>query len=148
MPTESERHNRNQQVARWSCAIEVGQNVTEEFGLITIYESFEPQFLLHLTNLTNCSSAGDADAIQTCFDQEGQSARDTYIEFYNLVHEVCPSAVEKSNSNFNRKFSLYLCSQMKKPHRELLYFSGPYVWHQPNQQKFSTIHSNRCKCKI
>lgn len=71
-----------------ACAIEVAENVTLDFGLITIYESFEPQFLLHLVSFQNCSSAGDADAIQACFERESEAASKTFGEFLGLVREV------------------------------------------------------------
>lgn len=71
-----------------ACAIEVGQNVTTEFGLATIWESFEPLLLVHLANVTDCPNAGDADAIQVCFDRESEAALVTYSEFLDRVREV------------------------------------------------------------
>lgn len=71
-----------------SCAIKVAENVTLDFGLITIYESFEPLFMVHLASIHNCSTAGDADAVQACYEQESEATSKTFGEFLSLVREV------------------------------------------------------------
>lgn len=71
-----------------ACAIEVGENVTNDFDLGAIYQSFEARLLNHLANVTDCPNAGDADAIQACFDRESQAAMVTYRAFVSRVREV------------------------------------------------------------
>lgn len=71
-----------------TCVIEISQNVTTEFELVTIWEQYEARFLTHLANLTDCPTAGDADAVQRCFDRESQRAIVTYREFLGVVREV------------------------------------------------------------
>lgn len=75
-------------VAVLTCAIQVGQNVTQEFNLTVVWDFFEPTLTEHLANLTNCSSAGDNDAVQACLRAESLAANATYFDFVATVNEV------------------------------------------------------------
>lgn len=90
---ESQRNHHN--LTNWSCAIEVGKNVTDEFELNWIWVVFDPIFLEHLANITNCSSDGDADTVQACTEREQLATRATYVEFLASVREVRLLSIEK-----------------------------------------------------
>lgn len=97
-----------------ACAIEVAENVTIEFGLVTIYESFEPQFLLHLASFQNCSSVGDADVVQACFERESEAASKTFEKFLGLVQEVMFEFKGRTKVDVSSMYFIFLSRKMKK----------------------------------
>lgn len=72
-----------------ACTIEVGKNVTQEYELVVIWEAYEPQLLAHLANFTSCPSAGDADAVEACYNNEVQASNETLRDFLATVRNVC-----------------------------------------------------------
>lgn len=70
------------------CAIDVGKNVTDEFGLSLIWALFEPVLQEHVANITNCTSVGDEAAVQACTRRERLAGRDTFVVFLAAVKEV------------------------------------------------------------
>lgn len=71
-----------------ACTIEVGRNITQEYDLVVIWESYEPQLLLHLEYFTGCPSAGDADAVEACYNNEVQATNETLRDFLDTVRNV------------------------------------------------------------
>lgn len=69
-------------VAFLTCAIQKGQLVTDQNGLETIWEIYEPELQEHLQNLMDCAGA------EACLYSEMILANATLREFRNAVQEV------------------------------------------------------------
>lgn len=92
VPAESYRHHHH--AAPLRCAIAAGKNVTDEFELNSIWVVFEPTFLEHVANITNCAG----DGVDACVTREQLAARTTYLQFLAAVGEVRVLNIEKNVS--------------------------------------------------
>lgn len=55
-----------------ACAIDIGQNVTEENDMSRLWGIFGPDLLLQSENVKNCSRASDKEAVLACFNRVSQ----------------------------------------------------------------------------
>lgn len=95
-------------IALLECTIVVGQNITAEYNLTTIWEAFQPTLLVHLDSLRNCSLAGNSSAIQACNETESQAAEKTYTQFLRRVEEVSPYAATRKTKSVHIPHVVFL----------------------------------------
>lgn len=55
-----------------ACAIEIGQNVTQEYDMSWLWGIYEPDLLLQSENVKNCSEVSDKTAVLACFNKVSQ----------------------------------------------------------------------------